>query len=197
VQTYKDIPNFFSFDDLYDRMVGEVEGPATFVEVGTWFGASAAYLAGRVKESGKEIKIYAIDNFTAEGAGPVLAAEVSKVGGNFLEVFRENLSRCGVADYVTTLVGDSTEMAGHFEDESVDFVYIDACHEYAKVRLDILAWIPKVKPGGVVAGHDYNASHRGVIRAVDEIFGKENVLVMKSSWVVRKPLEPGAPFRKP
>lgn len=184
--TYKDIPNFFSFDDLYDKMVQEVESPATFVEVGTWFGASAAYLASRVKESGKEVKIYAVDNFTAEGSGPVLAEEVSRVGGSFFEIFCENLRRCGVADYVTPLVGDSTEMAGHFADESIDFVYIDACHEYRKVRQDILAWLPKVKPGGTVAGHDYNSGHGGVIRAVDEIFGKENVNVMRSSWFLKK-----------
>lgn len=190
--SYKQIPNHFSFDDLYDKMVREASSPATFVEVGTWFGASAVYLAGRVKESGKEIKIYAVDNFTAEGSSPLLRAEVAKLGGSFYEVFCENLRKCGVADYVTPLAGDSTEMADHFDDDSLDFVYIDASHYYDKVKLDILAWLPKVKTGGTIAGHDYNDEHRGVIRAVDEIFGKGGIQVMRSSWVVKKTASPGA-----
>ncbi|HEU4386611.1 MAG TPA: class I SAM-dependent methyltransferase, partial [Blastocatellia bacterium] len=164
----------------------EANSPASFIEVGTWFGASTAYLASRIKESGKNIRIYAIDNFTAEGSGPLLQAEVAKVGGNFFTLFRENLRKCGIAEYVTTLVGDSTEMAGQFDDASVDFAYIDACHEYRKVRLDILAWAAKVKVGGIIAGHDYNAGHPGVIRAVDEVFGREHIHVMRSSWLVTK-----------
>jgi len=183
---YKDIPNHFSFDDVYDKVVREANSPATFVEIGTWFGASAAYMAGRIKESGKNIRFYAIDNFTAEGSSPLLQAEVAKIGGNFFALFCENLSKCGIAEYVTPLVGDSTEMASHFNDNSVDFAYIDACHEYRKVRLDIMAWIPKVKTGGIIAGHDYNADHGGVIKAVDEVFGKGCVQIMRSSWLVKK-----------
>jgi predicted O-methyltransferase YrrM len=183
--SYKDIPNHFSFDDVYDKAVSEADSPATFVEVGTWFGASASYLATRVRESGKQIKIYAVDNFTAKGSGPALEGEVAKLGGNFYDVFCRNLSACGVAELVTPLIGDSTEMAAEFADRSLDFVYIDACHDYRKVRLDIIAWIPKVKPTGIIAGHDYNAEHGGVIRAVDELFGKEHVQVKRSSWLVR------------
>lgn len=46
------------------------------------------------------------------------------------------------------------EAAKLFADESVDFVYIDADHAYANVLADHNTWWPKVKPGGVVAGHD-------------------------------------------
>jgi hypothetical protein len=42
-----------------------------------------------------------------------------------------------------------------FPDESLDFVYIDANHEYQHVLEDIELWFPKVKKGGVVSGHDY------------------------------------------
>jgi hypothetical protein len=42
-----------------------------------------------------------------------------------------------------------------FPDESLDFVYIDANHEYSYVVEDIKLWYPKVKKGGIVAGHDY------------------------------------------
>jgi len=42
-----------------------------------------------------------------------------------------------------------------FEDNSLDFVYIDANHTYDSVKEDIKYWYPKVKPGGLLLGHDY------------------------------------------
>lgn len=42
-----------------------------------------------------------------------------------------------------------------FEDASLDFVYIDANHRYGPVLQDIAAWAPKVRAGGIVAGHDF------------------------------------------
>lgn len=183
--SYKEIPNHFSFADIYDEAVDRAPSPATFVEVGTWFGASAAYMATKIRESGKLIKFFAIDNFTAEGSGPALLEEAAKVGGDFYELFRHNMERCGVSQYVEPFRGDSTQSASMFGDQSLDFVYIDACHDHSKVRMDILAWLPKIKLGGTIAGHDYNRSHRGVRQAVDSIFKGCNVRIQISSWIVR------------
>jgi hypothetical protein len=53
-------------------------------------------------------------------------------------------------------------------DASLDFVYIDAAHDFDNVVQDLIQWSAKVKPGGIVAGHDY-FQHRygGVVPAVD------------------------------
>lgn len=48
----------------------------------------------------------------------------------------------------------SLEAAAFVKDESASFVYIDANHEYLHVKADIMAWIRKVKPGGILAGDD-------------------------------------------
>lgn len=54
------------------------------------------------------------------------------------------------------MVRATSEVASHmFEDGSLDFVYIDANHAYDYVVQDISLWYPKVKPGGVICGHDY------------------------------------------
>lgn len=67
----------------------------------------------------------------------------------------------------------SAEAAPDFADESLDFVYIDAQHHYEAVMEDLELWYPKVKPGGIISGHDYldgevNGDLFGVKRAVDE-----------------------------
>ena len=55
----------------------------------------------------------------------------------------------------------SVEAAEDFEDESLDFVYIDGNHQFRYIAEDIFEWDKKVRKGGVVSGHDYvNASSR-------------------------------------
>lgn len=61
--------------------------------------------------------------------------------------------------------------------ESLDFVFIDGNHFYEYVRRDIELWTAKVRPGGIVSGHDYleespDGEKWGVIRAVREAFGE-------------------------
>jgi hypothetical protein len=66
----------------------------------------------------------------------------------------------------------SLDAVKKFRDESLDFVFIDASHEYEDVKKDIEAWLPKVKPGGILAGHDYHGDENdwfpGVKQAVNE-----------------------------
>lgn len=62
----------------------------------------------------------------------------------------------------------STEGVKHFADHSLDFVYIDGCHDFDFIMEDLIVWVPKVKKYGIVSGHDYFKTYRsGVIAAVD------------------------------
>lgn len=65
-------------------------------------------------------------------------------------------------------------------------VYIDADHNYEPVKADIRAWLPKVKPGGWITGHDYYWPFPGVLRAVCEELGKPHFVTRDSSWAVRR-----------
>lgn len=51
---------------------------------------------------------------------------------------------------------------------NLDFVYIDGNHSYNSVAQDINFYYPKLKPGGILGGHDYWASELGVVEAVNE-----------------------------
>jgi SAM-dependent methyltransferase len=65
----------------------------------------------------------------------------------------------------------SVKAAKTFADAEFDFVFIDADHTYEAVKADIIAWKPKVKPGGWLCGHDYGKPYKcgGVKRAVEEL----------------------------
>lgn len=76
--------------------------------------------------------------------------------------------------------GSSESISKLADDESLDWVYIDADHHYAEVKNDIEIWYKKVRSGGIIAGHDYckyqypwDNTPFGVIQAVDE-FCKKN-----------------------
>ena len=83
---------------------------------------------------------------------------------------------------VNIIIEPSVEASKRFDKGSLDFVYIDANHSYEAVKQDIISWIPKVKSGGIISGHDYEyvdlaTNERSVKKAVDEIFGKKNIKV--------------------
>jgi predicted O-methyltransferase YrrM len=62
----------------------------------------------------------------------------------------------------------SIEFAAAVQNESLDLVYIDGDHSYAAVKQDIIIWMPKVKVGGVIAGHDVSCA--AVCKALSELF---------------------------
>lgn len=91
-------------------------------------------------------------------------------------------------DRVNVMRMTSTEASKRFEDESLDFVFIDANHLYEHVKQDIECWYPKVRKGGMVSGHDYISGweREGVIRAVNEFFEADEVYVDSIVWYMRK-----------
>lgn len=83
----------------------------------------------------------------------------------------------------TIMIGHSVNASAIVRPHSQDFVFIDADHSYASVLTDIAAWRNKVRPGGILSGHDYNSKGDrlglfGVKRAVDETFGEGNINVV-------------------
>jgi predicted O-methyltransferase YrrM len=82
----------------------------------------------------------------------------------------------------------SVEASKTFEDKSVDFVFIDAGHTYEEVVEDIKSWLPKVKKGGFIGGHDYyrdppGKEQEGVHNAVHEFFTHEEIESNEDCWI--------------
>lgn len=173
--------DWFTFPALYRQMVRIAPAKAHFVEVGVWKGRSAAFMAVEIINSGKTILLDLVD--TWEGSPEHQDQEEL---ATLYDTFLRNISP--VRSYVNVVRMDSIEAAKRYEDNSLDFVFIDAAHEYDAVKADIQAWLPKVKPGGFLAGHDYYPDEHwsGVKMAVDEIFGVENIQTAEFCWLVRK-----------
>ena len=147
---------------------------ANILEIGTYLGISSELFAQCCNE------VITVDKRKLDGLDDVLLRN-SNLG--FMNMTSEEASK-------------------HFEDGFFDGVYIDARHEYEYVKHDIELWLPKVKPGGVLCGHDYitdeiaaipitefdwfgqKMGHGGVKKAVDEKFA--DVKTYKdSSWAVK------------
>lgn len=133
----------------------------TVVEVGFGLGENALNLLEELNVG----TLYCVDPYIGKAyvdGGEVVSRYVKKQSlKTQVEVFGN-----------VVFISESSRTANmHFVDESVDFVYIDGAHNYASVLDDLRCWFPKVKVGGVIAGHDFNVGY-GVPEAVS-VFAQE------------------------
>lgn len=152
--TWKDVPGWFDFGDIYAEAVAEARPDAHFVEVGAAFGRSACFMGEAIRASGKPIRFDVIDAWGD--------AQVRRD-------FEANTRACGVRNYILPWWGTWEEFVPRFRLAECDLVFLDADHSYKATAAAIWAWLPKVRPGGVLAGHDFTDEHPGVIRAVAEL----------------------------
>lgn len=79
---------------------------------------------------------------------------------------------------------DSKKAHEIYPDKSLAAVFIDGEHSFEDCLADIKNWLPKVRPGGYIGGHDYN--WKGVKKAVTKAFSN-NVTIAKRSWSFKLP----------
>jgi len=88
-------------------------------------------------------------------------------------------------DNFVKIKSTSIDASYKFDDNTFDLVYVDADHEYESVKDDINHWLPKIKKGGFIAGHDFYPFDNGVKKAVLEIIGIPDKTYEDSSWIKR------------
>ena len=83
----------------------------------------------------------------------------------------------------------SWDAACLFDDDCLDFCYVDAGHTYDDVMKDLVAWWPKIKSGSWFGGDDYTKGYPGLMTAVQEFFNGKKIKVKKLGrcWFIRKP----------
>jgi predicted O-methyltransferase YrrM len=140
------------------RLAQESAGPV--LEVGSYLGASAACLAMGIADrpalEGRSDRLYCVDTWMNDA--------MSEGNRDTLAEFRSNVSR--FSDSIVVLQGRSVDVARGFG-QRLGLLFIDGDHSYEGVSADIDAWLPHLRPGGVVAFHDVGWAE-GVQRALRE-----------------------------
>ena len=95
-------------------------------------------------------------------------------------IFQENMKGLSY----TAMQMTSEEAVKHFDDETLDAVFIDLTHTYEAVKEDIQLWMPKVKKGGIISGDDYHPNWQGVMKAVDELIPDR--FIIQDAWLYEK-----------
>lgn len=169
--------NWFTYDDLYKSMIEKYGNNSHFIEVGCWLGRSTCYMGVEIANSNYNIKFDGVD--TWEGSIEHQGLEEIK-NGTLYDEFLKNIEP--IKHIVNPIRMTSIEASKIYEDNSLDFVFIDASHEYKDVLDDITHWLPKVKSGGCIAGHDYE--YYEVNNAVNEFFKHKNFVILGNNcWL--------------
>jgi len=179
---YESIPGWFNFQDLYREAVARASDGDVFVEVGSWLGRSTAFMATEIANSGKRILFYAVDTWKGSPA-PQYQEVVAQHGGSVYAAFIENMHRGGLAlgQHFNTIMSTSVDAAKTFEDGTLAFVFIDGAHEFHSVSEDVRAWLPKVRIGGNIGGHDANCP--GLMNAVKQWIRPAEIDYRGTSWL--------------
>jgi len=169
--------------------------PLTGVEVGVWRGWGARKLLRLFRFK----KLYLVDPY--DKAPEYLESRELPTASQFQPGahFTVKMWKQAKKDAKKTLRfwEDKTEFiyersvdAAKLVPDNIDFVYIDGDHDYDKVKEDIEAWYPKVRKGGMLAGHDYKFKGVGrpdtVKQAVDEFCKKEGYELKETlpDWII-------------
>jgi len=179
MKKWQEISGWFNYQETFNFLLSKVPDSGTFVECGAWLGQSSAYLCDEAIK--KNINVYVVDSW--KGSADEL--ETSMVLATQADIYEIFMSNMGDRKF-TPIRNLSKEASEHFADLSCDVVFIDMEHNYEAVKKDIAHWTPKVKDGGYIAGHDYDSYHSGLMQAVNEAFGKNNIHVMGNCWIVKK-----------
>lgn len=153
-----------------------------YAEVGVWKGHSVSFLNRMCLAVGKgRHRIVAVDrwdsrewrSFERAYWGDCHPDQRAILGGR--EQVRQEIERLSLRDIAAYNIGDerhvvlhqglSAAAAAEYANGGFDFVFIDASHDFASVSADIAAWLPKVRGGGRLAGHDWRVK-KGVPKAV-------------------------------
>lgn len=160
-------------DKIYSYAAQVLPDGAKVVEIGVMYGRSLAILMACTAAVGKTFDITGVDLWQ----GPPSFNECS-----------DWLKLAGLRDGIKLMQGDSLEIAKDYADDSLDLVFIDGDHSFEGCSADIRAWLPKVKIGGYLAGHDYESTYPGVIAAVHLAFPGflHHVEETGICWLVRR-----------
>lgn len=163
---------WFGFRLQYEHMIDILPNNACWVEVGSYQGRSLSWLLVEAHNRGCKFDIHSVDIWGSDNASSADEKSKNKIYNNFI---RNTSPFHGQFQIHRTLSWDA---AHKFSNGSVDYVMIDAAHDYDSVKKDIEAWWPKISSGGYMGGDDFNSDEtNGVAIAVLEFVKQHNLQI--------------------
>lgn len=178
LELFEHVDYYMRWDSVYEKIkkMSKYMKDIKIAEIGVWKGEMTSNLLNLDKEN-KHIHMYnLIDPWKVSLPGTSWhnsgSALINMTQGKF------NSAMTGVMkiirpyrDRVRVYRRTSESAVDLFEDRSLHLVFIDGDHSFDGVSNDINLWLPKVKPGGYICGHDYDyPQFPGVKEAVDSRF---------------------------
>lgn len=187
-----------ALENLCNKITNE---GATFCEIGCWLGHSTSIIAKRAKELNG--RVICIDTF--KGSEGTFLTEYAD-NNNVYEEFKNNMGELGLLGIIDVFNMDSDSAEKFIKENKLDFLFIDGNHIYEQVNKDINNYLPKMKIGGIISGHDYEIGfdldlksiteedlnkdmsrgfHCGVIKSVIDKFPAFNVVGDRIWWLYK------------
>jgi len=169
----------------HKKHLDDTEG-LVVAEIGVWYGDHAMVLLDRWDVN----SLYLIDPYEVT---PEWAETPSELVDMDIEAAKQSaIERFGDDPRCIQLFERSTEV--ELDDVEFDYIYIDAVHSFRSVLSDLEAWYPRLKPGGILAGHD--SDWPGVLSAASVFAASCGHSIRAeqrtSEWWFRRPLFPYA-----
>lgn len=186
---WKDLPGWGAFiDDVYnDYLATRAKSGDVVVETGLLFGRSIAALARGAMDRNLQIQIHGVDPFLDNGHWLPLNHPWRKLaedlGGPYV-AFNALMFKNAAEELEYVRVHRMTSLEGRklFADKSCALVLLDDDHSYEGCAASIAAWRTAVRDDGLLAGDDFSrVDFPGVVRAVEEAFGKDGFTVRGTS----------------
>ncbi len=150
---------------------------ALVVEIGSYEGTTAAFLAETLLDAGHENHIVSIDPFERAPTSP------GNPHGSY-EKYIQTMRDRGLEDRCVPLIAFSQHAAAAVPDR-IGLLIVDGNHEYESVERDLALYAPKVLPGGFILLDDYTEGYPGVVQATDEfVVGNPEFRLLHQSYFV-------------
>ena len=186
---YKSVHGYFDFPKVYERYANTLRNGDVFVELGSFCGQSIAYLGVELANYSKDVEIYCVDTWQGMEYGGGESDNLNDHLRGLQDPYSHFLANIKpITKNVWPIIGNTRDerCLGNFDDGEISILFIDADHTQTGLRQDLHNWYPKVRSGGIMAGHDY-AKDNGVFLAVTRFFTDKEIKTYPNNvWEVVK-----------
>lgn len=192
MQSFREVEGFLTDPEamfLHDTAQSIRAVSPVVVEIGSFLGKSSVAISHALADK-PGAKLYCVDPFDASGdafSAPTYQSHQERVGNDLFAAFQSNIHRYGKPHVIEVMRGYSYDVVKNWT-KPIDFIFIDASHDYDDVLRDFQEWSPHVKLGGIVAFHDVRLDRRHMDLSGPAQVVRDHVF-QQSAWeLVTQPL---------